>query len=507
MARELKHDKTHNLWFRTVGLDRKGRKPKFWLGDKEAEAQRRVERLELLWSQVKQDWKTLADPHSDWLETTWLPKTDKPTWDDLTLKAAKAIAKGEISIPVPRKPSWSPLAYTKRLMDLQRRFNAVNWTPEEKEAEFHKIGADLVKMDANSDIDQAQQQLALVAGQIAGQTLHQAFDAYIEYLKKLPDPTGWYLTQIKQTTRLKENHPDLTLAQVGQAKIEEMIDYWRHRPTIKEKRIAATTARNEIIQLDMILKWIDRRDEFPWELPRRFADIKRKVKEDENIIPQVEVFSVADLTTLWLNASPLVRLQMLLALNCGFKYAEIGSLLFDHIHLNTAYPGVVQVNRPEGMGDWITRFRPKTKVYGEWKLWPITAAGIAWAMQNRQHPAKGGDDTLLISRAGLRLNAQTSTGKKSNKMYSSWKYLYKVVPQGTKYLPFKHLEKTATDWLRSNFGGEVANLFVCHGKPVPQDKLVEVYSNKPFSRLFSGLDALFVHLKPMFEIVADPFPR
>ncbi len=47
-------------------------------------------------------------------------------------------------------------------------------------------------------------------------------------------------------------------------------------------------------------------------------------------------------------ASPLVRLEMLLALNCGFKYAEIASLALGEIHLRTPYPGVVRVARPDG---------------------------------------------------------------------------------------------------------------------------------------------------------------
>jgi hypothetical protein len=503
--RTLNFDQTHGLYHRTVGMDAAGRKPKFWLGDNEAQAQNRVERLELLWHQIKEDHKQLPAEYPNWLETQICQKPERPLWDELTLAAARAIARGAISVGVPRSPAWSPLKYTNKLMDLQRRFGAVAWTPEEAEAEFQKIGAEIVRMEAQGEITQAQQQLALVAGQTAGQTFHQALDTYIAYLDKLPDKRGWYRTQKKQTIRLKENHADLLLAQVGQSQVEEWINFWRHRPVIKDKQIAATTARNEIIQLDMVLKWIDRSDQFRWELPRRFSDIKRKVIEEEHIVPQVETFSLDDLKALWTEATPLVRLEMALALNAGFKYAEIASLAFREIHLGTAYPGIVRVDRPEGVGDWIVRLRRKTRVYGEWRLWPVTVEAIRWAMRTRKHPAKGKDDTLLITRGGKTLDAPTASGNKSDKIYSSWRCLYKRVPEGTTYLPFKTVETTATDWLRHHHGGEVANLFTCHGKPVKNDTQLEVYSNKPFVRLFKALDELREYLRPVFEAVEKPF--
>ncbi len=152
------------------------------------------------------------------------------------------------------------------------------------------------------------------------------------------------------------------------------------------------------------------------------------------------------------------------------------------------------------------RFRRKTKVYGEWKLWPETVAGIEWAKAHRSRPARSPSDTLLVTRSGLALDQRTSGGNKSDKIMKSWTHLYKAVPEGTaKYLSFKYLEKTATDWIRNEFGGEVGSLFACHGKPVKTDAQLEAYSNKPFLKLFTALDQLREYLRPMFAAVADPW--
>jgi hypothetical protein len=501
----VKYDATHGLYHRTLGMDANGRKPKFWLGADRPVAERRVERLELLWSQVEQDWSTLPDEYPDWLESRLITKPERPLWDELTLAAARRIAKGETTFPLARKPSWSPYQYTMRLANSQRRFSAIQFVPDEREEEYHRIGTELVHADARSEIDAAHDTLAAVAGH-AGQSLHQVFDAYIVYLSKLPDRSGWYKTQTKQTQRLKAHHADIPLAQFGLNKVQELIDFWRHRPTLRGKAIAVTTARNHIIQLDMILKWLERNEEFKWQRPRLMDDLKRTVKDDEYRPPQVETFSVADLTALYTYASPLVRLEMLLALNCGFKYAEIASLALGEIHLQTPYPGIVRVDRPEGLGDWLIRFRRKTKVYGEWKLWSETVAGIEWAKAHRSRPAHSPADTLLVTRSGLALDQRTSGGNKSDKIMKSWTHLYKAVPEGkAKYLSFKHLEKTATDWIRNHFGGEVGSLFACHGKPVKTDAQLEAYSNKPFLKLFTALDQLREYLRPMFAAVAGPW--
>jgi integrase len=511
MARKEKvsFDATHGLYHRFLGLDGNGRKPHFWLGADRAQAEQRAGRLELLWSQVEADWANLPlIGYYDWFRITVLKKPERPLWDAITLGAAKVIAKGGLTFPLPRHPSWSPYDYATHLVKMQRRFGAVQFVPDPAGEEFHATGVDLLRADAQADIAEAQNVLALVAGQAAGQTWHGGLDAYVAYLEKLPDESGWYRTQIKQCRRLKEHHPDMPLAQMGLSRVEEMINFWRHRPTIKDKRAAATTCSNQVTQLCMVLRWLDRNEQFRWQKPRGTEDLKRGVKELPEDGKVIEPFTPEELKVLWRYASPLVRLEILLALNCGFKYAEIASLRLNEIHLDTAYPGIVRHNRPEGTGSWVCRKRRKTKVYGEWKLWPVTAAGVGWALAHRKKPADGVTDFLLITRAGVPLDARTSGGNKSDKIYSSWRNLYRTVRKEHKdfrYLPFTSLEDTSADWIRSRFGWEAANLFTCHGKPVKQDHQLEAYSNKPFPLLFAALDELGKYLRPVFECVPEPW--
>ena len=507
---EANFDATHALYHRTLGMTAEGRKPKFWLGPDQSIANRRAERLELLWAQVEADWQSLPNSSPNWEETEFLCKPERPYWDDVTLAAAKAIAKGENTLALSRKTSWSPYQYTLRIARMQQRFPAIQFVPVEEEQEFHNLGLDLHRTDAQREIQEGRARLDLLSGRASGQTWHQALDAYAEHLAKLPDQSGWYHTQIKQTQRLKENHPDLLLAQLGLTRCEEFIDFWRHRPTIKDKIIAATTARNQIIQLGIIWKWLHRNDQFAWKKPDGLEDIKQQVKghTSDPDVTQVEVFSLEDLKVLWGFASPLVRLEMLLGLNCGFKEAEIGSLAFKEIYLGQPYPGVARTNRPVGIGNWICRLRRKTKVYGEWTLWPSTVAGLEWAIANRKHEATSTSETLMVTRGGHALDARTNGGNKSDKIYSSWTSLYRTIEKyggAARYLPFKSLEKTATDWLRSHYDGEIASMFSCHGKPVKNDAQLEAYSNKPYPRLFGALDALGEHLRPILEGVTEPW--
>jgi hypothetical protein len=507
---KVSFDETHGLYHRRIG------NPKFhaWLGSDELQAQRRAERLELLWSQVEADWANLSTLFREWTENVKLygdylqtlaadGKPFRPQWDDFTRSLAKAIAKGETTFKVARNPAWSPGQYTARILHLQRRFNAVAFVAEDVYA--HETGSATMKLRAQEAIAEAHKTLGLLSGHHSGQTWHQVIDAYIAHLDALPDVSGWYRTQKKQCKRLKEHSDDVLLGQVGLNQIESWVNYWRHRPD----GMAEATCRNELIQLQMVLKWLHRSEAFSWRKPDGLEDIKQTVVGSVGVMPTVETFSLDALTVLWRHASPLVRLEMLLALNCGFKEAEIASLALSEIHLEKLYPGIVQVDRPVEVGNWILRFRRKTRVYGEWKLWDETVAGIKWVQATRKVKAKSKDDLLLVTKSGLALDAKTASGNKTDKIYKSWQNLYRTIRSEhdgkVRYLPFKCLEKTATDWLRHHHGWEVGSLFTAHGKPVKSDTQLEAYSRKPFGRLFAALDAWRAYLQQMFAGVIEPW--
>jgi integrase len=66
-----------------------------------------------------------------------------------------------------------------------------------------------------------------------------------------------------------------------------------------------------------------------------------------------------ELGILWQYASHFERRLLLLALNCGASISEIGNLDWKEVE-----------------GEHIKGLRPKTKVYGEFKLWEMTKKAL-----------------------------------------------------------------------------------------------------------------------------------
>ena len=49
-------------------------------------------------------------------------------------------------------------------------------------------------------------------------------------------------------------------------------------------------------------------------------------------------------------------------------------------------------------------------------------------------------------------------------------------------------------------------VFDCHGKPVQSDELNDLYSNRPFGKVFDAIKKVEQYLKPVFaESGEDPF--
>ena len=72
-------------------------------------------------------------------------------------------------------------------------------------------------------------------------------------------------------------------------------------------------------------------------------------------------------------------------------------------------------------------------------------------------------------------------------------------------LSFGKLRKTAGDLIRRFSDGEIFGVFMCHGQPVASDDLADVYSNRPFGKVFAAIRKVQEFLKPMFD-AAGPSP-
>jgi hypothetical protein len=73
-------------------------------------------------------------------------------------------------------------------------------------------------------------------------------------------------------------------------------------------------------------------------------------------------------------------------------------------------------------------------------------------------------------------------------------------------LSFGKLRKTSANLVRRCSNGEIAAVQLCHGRAVRQDDLADVYSNRPFGRLFLALREVERRLAPVFAAAGpDPF--
>ena len=170
----------------------------------------------------------------------------------------------------------------------------------------------------------------------------------------------------------------------------------------------------------------------------------------------------------------------MLALNCGFSISEIGSLDWSEVD-----------------GGYIKGLRPKTKVYGEFKLWDMIRQALGT-------PKKKG--TVFLTASGLSLIARTSGNNVSAKIPAAWNRLLKRVQKHHpeyRRLSFHHLRKTARNEIRKLADGETMGVFLRHGKPVKSDTLAGMYSDPVFPRVFEGQDKMWESWKDIFTPLGE----
>ncbi len=256
----------------------------------------------------------------------------------------------------------------------------------------------------------------------------------------------------------------------------------------------------------MFIRWLHRAKEWEWRKPEDYEVLPLKVKLSAVELArrassdQVETYSDAELVTLWKHAKPKERLYMLLALNTGAGIAEIATLQMGEIRLN-------QPHRKYGdAGNWIMRIRLKSCVYGEWKLWDQTVDAIRWYMGVRP---QSGRTSLVLTQDGEPVADQTNGGNRAQTIPNTWARLTqrvrKLEDKGFRKLSFNKLRKTAINAIRDIAGGETAGVFACHGKPVPTDGLLDLYSNRDFRRVHDACFKWGERLTAMFAAVPEPF--
>jgi len=284
--------------------------------------------------------------------------------------------------------------------------------------------------------------------------------------------------------------------------------------------MAKRYCENHVSELMRFFRWLHK-SKFGWRKYEDFDELKTNVKDIQEERTSIAAYTKrafylpSELPLLNKHATPLERLLLLLGLNCGFKGAEQGTLLLDHLFLDGAHPNsryLGEVSKFECRPDerFLLYSRNKSKVYGEFLLWPQTMDVIKWALQQRQSViTKYGltHRNLLITKTGTLYYRLTDGGKNRSQIFGNkWNALFQRVKKSEPefpYFPFSSLRKTASDLMRHVSDGEVAATFLMHGKPVKEDDLIDLYTKRPFGKVFEALRQVQIDLKPMFDAAPE----
>lgn len=357
-------------------------------------------------------------------------------------------------------------------------------------------------------------------------SLHQALGHYQSYLRKehfMQDSghvSPWGSTQIRQVKNLKSHHSDILLSQLDANAVNELVGYWRRRPSKlgSSQPMSAKSASNYLGTLMRFFNWLHTMDDFGWKKPVVFRDIDRRIRRlpidhAKRSIEQVDTFSLDELRLLMRYGLPLDRLLLLLALNCGFGRAEIGSLLVGEVHLRKGHsPREIEILAFQTSSDdsFIKRIRRKSGVYGEHILFPLTVTGLEWAMERRRQFSECDPMLkLIVNEKGIALDQQTKGSNTSQAIPNQFaRLIQRIQDDGheIRKLSFGKLRKTASDLIKRHSSGEIAGVFDCHGEPVKSDSLSDVYTNRPFGKVFLAIRAVQDYLSPVFaEAGNNPF--
>ena len=501
--------------------DGKREQHRFRLGTDLKEAQRRDHVLRLMWERIEESGEGDA------------------LWNEETLDLAKLVARGVVHFHLPRHPDEGVVPYVQRVNRLRRIFPMLALLPElEYGSAFGFQLLDTLEksflaaetaIDAQREADVAALRQQLSAGPTTpivdnGPMLHAAMREYIEWLKiEYSNPeagvTAWGNSQIGQVESLIAHHRDMPVKDVGRNEVEEMLGYWRKRPFRRgsKTRVSKKSSTHYISALRNFFKWLHTAPAFAWRKPEDFNDLKTSVATLESdrtrqVRPE-QLFTLDELKLLYKFGDPMDRLLLLLGLNCGFGAAESASLLIGEVFIRTPH----SPRHQEMLGmklspddSFIKRIRRKSGVYGEFLLFAETVRGLEWAITERKKFKDFRPESrLLLNGNGHPLDTATTGGNSNKQIPNRFARLIqriKAANHKISDLPVKMLRKTGGDIVNRFSDGEICGVYLCHGKPVASDDLSDVYTTRPFGKLFTKLREVEEYLLPVFKEGGDsPF--
>jgi integrase len=497
----LAWSKSANQFYREIGERLEGKPPRIYLGAEERAARANVVRLEGVWQGVESRWHDL--------HVEEMADTEKPVWDDVTIQIAKFVGRGLFKVVInPPDDVKDGFDLAVWIADLRNYFPQIqiNLPPEfaatatEASQEF----IDLAERDAEkertrhrAEMREIKEYAAAYQGKIRTQeTLHDALDAYVLWLHQEHQDvegatTDTGLKQGERAVRVKKHVKDMPLSDFGMDEIHDLFEYWRKRPKqVNEQKgngkpFSHSLCKNTITLIKHFIRWLHKEKSMPWKKPADL-DLSERIKIVKDSDPKFRAatYSIEEVKTLWSYATTFERRLLLLALNFGASISETSTLAWKHID-----------------GDYVKRLRPKTRVYGEFVIWPLTKQ----AMGERRAEGR-----VLLNGNGNPLHSKVK-GKRSQQVKNAWDRLLKRVKKqhpNFQTMGFHGVRRTAIQFIRNESDGETAGVFACHGKPVPQDALLGLYSNPVFPRVFEAQEKVWAKLSSfMTDMGTDVMPR
>lgn len=324
-------------------------------------------------------------------------------------------------------------------------------------------------------------------------TLHSALDAYSEHVIRTSVCAAIYHRRWL-VRRIRESHDNIPLAQLDYGACAEMIDFWCQRPQIVStgKPIARKTAQKYLLELTHFFRWLSLSCQFPWKMPADLEQAPRQIKRlvSDRPILRREEFTVEHLSVLYQRATPVQRLMLCLALNCGMGAAEMGRLKREDFIFDSSDEFVFDVSPGEAMVRFV---RPTTGAYYEWLLWPETVEAVKWAIARA---GELGSELIFVSDDGRPMRMR-QTANPSCAFRRQWRQLLDSVEKhGVPSLSLGTLRKQMAEQLRRERGNDISRLFLGH-VPTAGDQLL--WMQRPFRQLHEALRQLRTSLASIFE--------
>jgi hypothetical protein len=303
--------------------------------------------------------------------------------------------------------------------------------------------------------------------------LHAALAAFRESIADGAYHPTWarsYRSRIDRVGKLLG--ADRPLSAIGHEALAGLVNHFTALPVSArtKRKILPTTAKGLIKTALAFFRWAQ--DTGRWEGPSRWEKhfrLRGRLRTGQTY-GQIRMMTVADLAKVYRLATPRMQCLILTALNIGGTQWELSVLSPEDVDLEAGR---------------VSKARPKTGVWGSWKLWPETIQAL------KTHMASKGERALLTE-AGKALVEASTTGR-TDRVEPQWEALLKRA--GVAHMGWKYLRKLGAQLVREVADVETVQLYLAHkGQSVAELH----YSNPVHEKLDAALAKVRGKLQPLF---------